>query len=220
MYLAVIFVVFKPSIAQDTSADYLTTIIKENFEQEASWKTFIEVPLFVESDPIGNRKISVTYPFLHPLENTTVLLNGYPIAFSITSGNPGDLYIDINLDGGKKVLEILQSEVLYARVDPSYDPLGGLETFDSQYGISESLHGYSSSRLESMENYQTMKLRWHYPPYREFSVNITDSLTDEQLYFFGSLEKPRAQADILEWSDFLIEDTGNEIPITIRVKTW
>src|SRR3989344_1622044 len=71
IYLVVIFIVFKPGIAEEYPEGYLTDIVRENIQKDASWN-IIKIPLFVDSSITGNWQLTLDYPFEIAQENTFI----------------------------------------------------------------------------------------------------------------------------------------------------
>jgi len=222
IYVIVIFIIFKPSIAEEYPKEYLTSILRENLQKDAYWQTFEKTPVFIDSSVSGDFQIQILYPFSVEEENTLILdASGSQIPFDVITGSPTDtLALDLSLVQGKQIIYIIHSESAYSTTQPSFLLLSS-DSYSIQYGVSEHTSGFSSEKLNSLPSYETLKQQWNYPMYKEFSITIKNAITDTELFIFGLTEIPEdKRIDALYLNDILLNDNGDITPLLIIFKAW
>jgi len=208
-------VMLRPGLGSGYNSERLLDIVQDGLMKDVIWSLY-KTPLKVDShcESIGATPSSnkcTNFPFTNLNHGNTKIVEGDVERFYSISGS--QLSIDIS-DSEIHYFNILNSEEINRDTGDTLSI--NCPHTDCYFGVPEKLEGISEDELDSLdiENYETIKSRWHYPDIKEFYMEINNVKigTDEQ-----PLNTP---VYIRRISDFILKDTGELESVNILIKVW
>ena len=242
LYLLFVFVTLRPGIKEDVKGDYLIQIVENGFYQTA----FINIskyPLFVDIENLWGPNLDGVielsgFPFSWTENKTKILgknneLKIFNITFDsqINKSNLTILDNSNNLKTGQNLFGLFHSENFNFTPDFS-SPGSGITPrirnpthLNFTVGVAERSFGIGNQTIFNLKDitYDQTKSNINFPEEKEFFITIYDATnTDKALFGYGSSAQPDLEKFIfvLQWSDILIKDDGNSIPVIVNVRAW
>ena len=227
IYLIVVIVLFRPGIAEDYTADFLSSIIKQGIEENSS--IIIEkMPIFIEplgSVPAGDYSITLPEVDFWELGNSAVVNENLEMKDFNYAGS--SLTFEGYLEPSKKTtFWILKSDsILYTSPEAISEPLIDPLDFTYALGVKQKIKGIYRTKFDTDINqtdYSALKEQWHYPAKKDFEIFIYNglNLTNPEFEITNGVETNNEQINVLQWSDWFINENSSREVITIMVRTW
>ncbi|MBU1246238.1 MAG: hypothetical protein KKH88_03775 [Nanoarchaeota archaeon] len=228
IYLVIVFILFKPGITDEYTPDFLSSIIKQGIEENSSI-TIERTPIFIEvtSLPVGGED-----DYKIEIQNPTFWVDGFSTVVNQSLAEKpfdysgGILYFEEFLTLGLKAKywALTSDEITYAPT------VSGIEIVNTDYvsyafGVKEKISGIYKTKFETEINntdYNTLKEQWNYPSRKEFEIFIYEGLdlTNPIYTISENIEPTNEQVNVLQWSEWLINENSSREIITIMVRTW
>jgi|SRR3989338_5876965 len=248
LYLLFVFVTLRPGIKEDISGGYLLQIVQRGFYDKV-FINVSKYPLFINYhtfnpgelwNPTGNDQGIIElkdFPF-NWTENTTLVKDNSTILnFNITLDSNID---SINLSFKTKniifrpptldIFYLLHSPDFNFTVNPNEPPVTerpriiSEDNLNYRIGVKEVLYGIGKDKLNNLnKDYNALKNEIKYPIDKEFSITIYDGSNPQNaIYNYTNFIANQTEKYIfvLQWSDVLINNEGNTVPVIINLRAW
>ncbi|MBU0963407.1 MAG: hypothetical protein KKD48_05890, partial [Nanoarchaeota archaeon] len=220
LYILFMIVTLKPGIQPLHTGDTLLSIIQNNFIESITLE-ITKVPLNakVKSTCLGLPNVNIPFPFDWTREKTKMVnKNNQNISFNIQSSN---LIFDYapTADSILREYYLLNSEEFSGSSELS----GGCSdsmVLEYIYGVPELLTGLSQDKIDSLDAkpYEQLKEELNYPLTNDFNITINNGASNE--ISSGRAPPTNANVYVKQFTDFILEDTGEKVPVTVTIKVW
>lgn len=216
LYILFMVITLKPGIQPLHTGDTLLSIIQNNFIDNVTWN-ITRVPLNLVASPTSGCEnlFSIDFPF-NWINNIKIYNNNIPVEFGMSGSSLVIFYG--NQVVGKKEYIILHSD------DESFSGAVSQKTGCTNgvtyiYGIPELLTGLSDLRISGLvtnanEDYEKLKTKLNYPITNDFTI-LVDGLAIHDV-----VPPSNANVYVRQFTDFILKNTGEKIPVTVTIKVW
>src|SRR3989338_4190469 len=247
LYFLFVFVTLRPGIKEDISGNYLLQIVQRGFYDKV-FINVSKYPLFIDyhtsnpsCDPESTNDPCIIeledFPF-NWVENTTLVKdNATVLNFNITNDSRTDL-INLSFKTNRirfskptpDIFYLLHSPDFNLSINPNEPPvderpriISGVN-LDYKIGVKEILYGIGKDKLINLnKDYNALKNEIKYPTDKEFSITIYDGSNPQNaIYNYTGIIANQTEKYIfvLQWSDVLINNEGNTVPVIINLRAW
>ena len=120
---------------------------------------------------------------------------------------------------------VLTSDSIDYTLTPSSATTTDINEISYAFGVKEKIKGIYKTKFENEINntdYNTLKEQWNYPQRKEFEILIYEGLDlANPIYTISkNSEITNEQVNVLQWSDWFINENSSREIITIMVRTW
>lgn len=93
--------------------------------------------------------------------------------------------------------------------------------FTYEFGVAETLEGFSNPTLGNLVDYDYLKKKWNFPPDRDFIINITNASTGGVLRTINNAQIPvNANVFVNSYKDWILEPNSDLSPIRLEIVIW
>jgi len=228
LYLVIIFILFKPGITEEYTPDFLSSIIKQGIETNSSI-TLERTPIFIEAHTIasdGDYELEIENINFWIDGNSTIVNQSLAIKPFDYDSFGNKLYFEGHLIQGEKTkFWVLTSDSINHIPNPSLATPVDTDNISYAFGVKEKISGIYKEKFENEINntdYNSLKTQWNYPQRKEFEIFIYEGL-DLTNPIYTISEKSainNEKVNVLQWSDWFINNDSSRSIITIMVRTW
>ena len=244
IFTITIFVVIKPHVIEDHSAEYLVSIAEQGIKDinQDHYYEIDKYPLFLKY--VGEDSVGRWVSYQSDVISSFGPLGFLSVSNPLTSENlEFELSSDVlSIDTGISSFdpnEVYEFSILYSGVD-----LGGLEgsstnsflcsreELECVLGVVEKLEGFNVDNLydlfgceqpnvgccDSTDEYGSFKDSINYPSVRDLSVRITGDNVDTICQFVFPEESDNVY--VLSWNDDILNSDGTKTPVLVEVGVW
>ncbi|MEM4267107.1 MAG: hypothetical protein QW404_03580, partial [Candidatus Nanoarchaeia archaeon] len=243
VYVLLMFIFLRPGTQPVYSQSNLLSIVDENLVKDASYNIERTV-LFIRPNPSyfpppGTYQLSIENVDLPPGVGSSK-------HFLLLSNDSKPINFDIKLTGTKKdylrfyytfnkvssiyVYLLNSSEVDYSGYqtsipenhnNPFYDPAIKPHNFTYEFGVTETLTGFSHNKLADIKDYSTLKKRWNFPVDKDFSVLVTEVSNNNRLLDINNVElAPNINVFANSYHDWVLEPNAVLVPVNVTIRVW
>lgn len=246
VYILSMFIFLRPSLTQPVLQEDLFPVLLEGLNKDIKY-TIEKIPLYIDytGDDKTIARITFTetneFPFQGDDKDFALLdqNNNYLPFIANLNNQLGSIKFqyDYGLRNNRKYIFFLlySSNLDYQSFIPTPEDENipeeqiakNDEDFTYKFGITESITGVSTDKLNELKNnydYQALKQNWKFPNTQEFSLTIYDSSTfqysqnDEILNFNKNATSQQANIYTKEFKDYILKPNIEFKPIIINFR--
>jgi len=234
VYVLILFIFIKPGYRPIDEGTILLKIVEDDFREDSYWN-IDKVPLFItvseeqydspgcKEDGVYKNKLEIKdFPFEWNnnffIKKDSSYIESYLKSEAITK------YLDIVADDigqGTNTYFLLHSQDPSVVYDSSFGktiiqpPFTNPDCFDYIFGVSEKLSGLKSTGRLSISKYPD------YPNTREFAITIYNK-DGTTAYSYSTAGEPPVNINVYvkQWGDWILNNDGTTIPVTVNIRAW